>query len=85
VSLWDRKDSVSVPFRLYKKEKDIINSPAGTYPTWVYKPDKDFQKVFENESDLVIWISESIPPLPVQMQIRLKYGPLVCVLRKIIP
>ncbi|MGC9513911.1 MAG: DUF3108 domain-containing protein [Fidelibacterota bacterium] len=85
VSLWDRKDSVSVPFRLYKKDKDIINSPAGTYPTLVYKPDKDFREVFENESDLVIWISESIPPLPVQMQIRLKYGPLVCVLRKVIP
>ncbi|HAE86432.1 TPA: hypothetical protein DCG86_00235 [Candidatus Marinimicrobia bacterium] len=85
VSLWDRKDSVAVPFRLYKKEKDIINSPAGTYPTLVYKPDKNFREVFEDESDLAIWISESIPPLPVQMKIRLKFGPLVCVLRKVIP
>ncbi len=84
VSLWDRKDSVSVPFNLHKGSKEIINSPAGTYPTLVYKPDRQFKNVFEDESDLVIWISETLPPVPVQMQIRLKYGPLVCVLKKVI-
>jgi len=85
VSLWNRKDSVAVPFRLYKGKTDIINCPAGTYPTLVYKPDKHFREVFEDESNLVIWITETIPSLPVQMQIRLKYGPLLCVLKKVIP
>ncbi len=85
VSLWDRKDSVSVPFKLHKGSKEIINTPAGTYPAYVYKPDKQFKNVFKDESDLIIWISETMPPLPVQMQIRLKYGPLVCVLKKVIP
>jgi hypothetical protein len=84
VSLWDRKDSVSVPFNLHKGSKEIINTPAGTFPSYVYEPDKQFKNVFEDESDLVIWISETIPPLPVQMQIRLKYGPLVCILKKVI-
>jgi|GEM_PF-3388627 len=85
VNLWNRKDSTTVPIVLYRGPIDYINSPAGTFPCHKYEPDKTFRSVFKNESDLVIWISETYPPLPIQMQIRLKYGFLNCILRKAVP
>lgn len=85
VNLWDRKDSTTAPIVLYRGPIDYVNSPAGTYACHKYEPDKTFRSVFKNESDLVIWISETFPPLPVQMQIRLKYGFLNCILRRAIP
>ena len=85
VNLWDRKDSTTVPIVLYRGPIDYINSPAGTYACQKYEPDKSFRSVLKNESDLVIWISHTYPPLPVQMQIRLKYGFLNCILRKAVP
>ncbi|MDD3807236.1 MAG: DUF3108 domain-containing protein [Candidatus Marinimicrobia bacterium] len=84
VSLWDRKDSVTVPLFLSKAGKEIINSPAGTFPTFVYKPSNDLKNLIKDSSNSKIWISETLPPLPVQMQIHLKYGSILCVLKKVI-
>ena len=82
INLWDRKDSTTVPLVMYRGSIDYVKSPAGTFACHKYEPDKTFRALFKNESDLVIWISETFPALPVQMQIRLKYGFLTCVLKR---
>jgi hypothetical protein len=54
--------------------KETVLVPAGTFPSLVVKPFREGKALFKNQGDMQIWFSDDARRLPVQIQIKLKYG-----------
>jgi hypothetical protein len=68
-------------FQIKVDEKEIIPVPAGTFTCLVVKPYREGQTLFKNQGDMKIWFSDDAKKIPVQIQIKLKFGSMLLQLR----
>ncbi len=57
--------------------KETIYVPAGKFVCNVFKPFRVGKSLFKNEGDMIIWFSENNHHMPVQIQIKLKFGSMI--------
>lgn len=77
------ENNKTTEFQLKVTEKEIITSPAGTFPSLAVRPFRKGKALFKNQGDVQIWFSDDKLRLPVQIQIKLKYGSLLLRLKKV--
>ncbi len=70
-------------FQVIVDGKETIATPAGKFPCIIIKPFREGKTLFKNEGDMKIWFSDDELRLPVQIQIKLKYGSMLLQLRTI--
>ena len=73
----------STPFNLMVTGKEVIHAPLGSFVCTVVKPFKKDRTLFKNQGDMKIWFSDDKRRLPVKIQIKLKYGSMTLLLKKI--
>jgi len=61
-------------FQLEISNREEISVPAGTFSCLKVNPFRNQQSLFKNQGDMIIWFSDDEHHLPVQIQIRMKYG-----------
>jgi hypothetical protein len=66
---------------------EMITTPLGTFNTLVLIPimEKEPKGMFKRGGEIKIWISQDKQHLPVQMNVKLKFGSVVAVLNKYEP
>jgi hypothetical protein len=77
------KEKNIVNYNLQITGKEIINSPVGTFVCKVIRPFQKGKNLFKNQGDMQIWISEDARRLPVKIQIKMKFGSMTLLLKKI--
>lgn len=60
-----------------------IITKAGTFPCIIVRPYRKGKSLLKNEGDMQIWFSDDDKRLPVQIQIKMKFGSMLLKLRKI--
>jgi hypothetical protein len=70
-------------FRVIVDGKQTIETPAGKFSCIIIKPFREGKTLLKNEGDMKIWFSDDELRLPVQIQIKLKYGSMLLQLRTI--
>ena len=70
-------------FKVTVDDKETINTPAGTFQCLVVKPFRDGKTLLKNDGDMKIWFSDDELRLPVQIQIKLKFGSMLLQLKTI--
>ncbi len=70
-------------FRVIVDGKQTIETPAGKFSCIIVKPFREGKTLLKNEGDMKIWFSDDELRLPVQIQIKLKYGSMLLQLRTI--
>ena len=61
-------------FQVIVDSKETIDVPAGQIPCIIVKPYRGGKTLLKNEGDMTIWLSDDNRRLPVQIQIKIKYG-----------
>lgn len=61
-------------FQVIVDSKETIDVPAGRIPCIIVKPYRGGKTLLKNEGDMTIWLSDDNRRLPVQIQIKIKYG-----------
>jgi len=64
----------STPFKLAVTGRETVKTLAGTFNCLVVKPFSQGKALFKNEGDMQIWFSDDEKRLPVQIQIKMKFG-----------
>ena len=72
-----------VHYNLQMTGKETINSPLGTFSCKVIRPFSDGKNLFKNAGDMQIWISDDNERLPVKIQIKMKFGSMMLLLKKV--
>jgi hypothetical protein len=72
-----------VHYNLQMTGKEIINSPVGTFLCKVIRPFRKGKNLFKNQGDMQIWISDDAKKLPVKIRIKMKFGSMTLLLKKI--
>ena len=72
-----------VHYNLQMTGKEIVNSPLGTFSCNVIRPFSDGKNLFKNAGDMQIWISDDNKRLPVKIQIKMKFGSMMLLLKKV--
>ncbi len=70
-------------FRVIVDGKQTIETPAGKFPCIIIKPLRKGKTLLKKEGDMKIWFSDDELHLPVQIQIKIKYGSMLLQLRTI--
>ena len=70
-------------FQIIVDGKETVETPAGTFPCIIVKPFREGKTLLKNEGDMKIWFSDDELRLPVQIQIKLKFGSMLLQLRTI--
>ncbi|MBU0529770.1 DUF3108 domain-containing protein [bacterium] len=70
-------------FQVIVGGKETVETPAGTFPCIIIKPFRDGKTLLKNDGDMKIWFSDDELRLPVQIQIKLKFGSMLLQLRTI--
>ncbi|MCK4903499.1 MAG: DUF3108 domain-containing protein, partial [Candidatus Marinimicrobia bacterium] len=70
-------------FQVIVDDKQTLETPAGKFPCVIVKPFREGKTLLKNEGDMKIWFSDDELRLPVQIQIKLKYGSMLLQLRTI--
>lgn len=70
-------------FQVIIDGKEIVKTPAGKFPCIIVKPFREGKTLLKNEGDMKIWFSDDELHLPVQIQIKLKFGSMLLQLRTI--
>ena len=78
---FDKKRLIDFQIKIYGKE--TIPVPVGTYTCLVVKPYREGKSLFKNQGDMKIWLSDDARRLPVQIQIKLKYGSMLLQLKSV--
>jgi hypothetical protein len=60
-----------------------VKSPLGTFSCKVIRPFSDGKNLFKNAGDMQIWISDDKKRLPVKIQIKMKFGSMMLLLKKV--
>ncbi|MBU36708.1 MAG: hypothetical protein CMG29_05810 [Candidatus Marinimicrobia bacterium] len=71
------------PFQLAVTGKETINTQAGHFNCIVVKPFRRGEALLKNEGDMQIWFSDDKKRLPIQIQIKLKFGSMHMKLKEI--
>lgn len=70
-------------FQVIVDDKETIKTPAGTFQCLVVKPFRDGKTLLKNDGDMKIWFSDDELRLPIQIQIKLKFGSMLLQLKTI--
>ena len=70
-------------FQIIVDGKETVETPAGTFPCIIVKPFREGKTLLKNEGDMKIWFSDDELRLPVQIQIKLKFGSMLLQLKTV--
>lgn len=70
-------------FQVIIDGKETVKTPAGTFPCIIIKPFREGKTLLKNNGDMKIWFSDDGLRLPVQIQIKLKFGSMLLQLKSI--
>lgn len=70
-------------FNLKVTGKELISTEAGNFSCLVVKPYRDGKTLLKNKGDMHIWFSDDKDRIPVQVEIKLKFGTMLMKLKKI--
>jgi len=70
-------------FQVIIDGKETVKTPAGTFPCIIIKPFREGKTLLKNDGDMKIWFSDDELRLPVQIQIKLKFGSMLLQLKTI--
>ena len=70
-------------FQVIIDGKETVKTPAGTFPCIIVKPFREGKTLLKNDGDMKIWFSDDELRLPVQIQIKLKFGSMLLQLKTI--
>ena len=70
-------------FQVIIDGKETVKTPAGTFPCIIIKPFREGKTLLKNDGDMKIWLSDDELRLPVQIQIKLKFGSMLLQLKTI--
>ncbi len=70
-------------FQVIIDGKETVITPAGKFPCIIVKPFRAGKTLLKNEGDMKIWFSDDELHLPVQIQIKLKFGSMLLQLKTI--
>ena len=72
-----------VDYKLQIKGKETIRTELGNYICTVIRPYQEGKNLFKNQGDIQIWISDDQNRLPVKIQIKMKFGSMTLLLKKV--
>ena len=72
-----------VDYKLQIKGKETIRTEIGNYICTVIRPFQEGKNLFKNQGDIQIWISDDQNRLPVKIQIKMKFGSMTLLLKKV--
>ncbi len=70
-------------FQVVVDSEETINVPAGKFRCITVRPFRSGKTLLKNEGDMTIWFSDDKRRLPVQIQIKIKYGSMLLQLKEI--
>ena len=71
-------DNEIFPFDITFKGRETITTRMGTYKCLKFVPKVGTGRIFENEDDMTIWVSDDPNLLPVRVKFDLKVGSIKC-------
>lgn len=72
LTTFERKKTTN--FQVIVDGKEEVITPAGTYYCKIVRPFREDKSLLKNKGDMVIWFSDDEHCIPVQIQIKLKFG-----------
>ena len=72
-----------VDYKLQIKGKETIRTELGNYICTVIRPYQEGKNLFKNQGDIQIWLSDDQNRLPVKIQIKMKFGSMTLLLKKV--
>ena len=72
-----------VDYKLQITGNEIIRTELGNFSCKVIRPYQEEKNLFKNQGDIQIWISDDQKRLPVKIQIKMKFGSMTLLLKKI--
>ena len=72
-----------VDYKLQIKGNEIIRTELGSFTCTVIRPYQEGGNLFKNQGDMQIWISNDEKRLPVKIQIKMKFGSMTLLLKKV--
>ncbi len=81
LTTFDNKKFTSFQVKITAKQK--VKVPAGRFSCLLVKPFHRQRTLFKNQGDMEIWLSDDDRKIPVQINIKLKYGSLILKLKRI--
>ena len=78
---FDRKKTTQ--FQVIVDGRETINTPAGTFYCKIVRPFREGKSLLKNKGDMIIWFSDDEQCIPVQIQIKLKFGSMLLQLKSI--
>ena len=72
-----------VDYKLQIKGNEIIRTELGNITCTVIRPYQEGKNLFKNQGDMQIWISNDEKRLPVKIQIKMKFGSMTLLLKKV--
>lgn len=73
----------TTPFQLAVTDLQMIDTEAGSFECLLVRPFRKGRPLFKNEGDMQIWFSNDSKRMPVQIQIKLKFGSMLLKLKQI--
>lgn len=70
-------------FQVIVDDTETIETPAGRFSCIIIKPFRAGKTLLKNKGDMKIWFSDDELRLPVQIQIKLKYGSMLLQLKTV--
>ena len=74
----------SIFFKLAVTGRETVKTRAGNFNCLVVRPFRQGKTLFKNEGDMQVWFSDDERRLPIQIQIKLKFGSMHLKLKEII-
>ncbi len=71
------------PFNLAVTGEETVKTDAGLFSCLVVRPFRKGKTLLKNEGDMQIWFSHDERRLPVQIQIKMKYGLMILKLKEV--
>lgn len=75
------ENNKTIPFQIQVTRRETVTTPLGPFSCLVVKPFRKGRALLKNRGDMKIWFSDDVRRLPVQIQIKLKYGSLLLKLK----
>ena len=72
-----------IDYKLQIKGNEIIRTELGSFTCTVIRPYQEGGNLFKNQGDMQIWISDDEKRLPVKIQIKMKFGSMTLLLKKV--
>ena len=74
----------SIFFKLAVTGRETVKTRAGNFNCLVVRPFRQGKTLFKNEGDMQVWFSDDERRLPIQIQIKMKFGSMHLKLKEII-